>query len=126
MTSDPLFTLADLEAARAEHARWEQAWDNYSGNNSDKYAGPRKQASAKVAQIEAYLKDTGVLPRSEQELLERELDRAFPQARHRDIVEWQGARYERLVTPGEFTRSRKVKSWSKSWRHVADTGDPAP
>lgn len=89
------YSLADLDAAGAKLEAEEQRWANYTGNNPDKWATDRCQARDKVTAIEASLKASGPLARSEHELLEQTLDAAFPGARSRQIVEHEGKRYQR-------------------------------
>lgn len=57
-----MYTLEDLQAARADLERWQGRWENYSGNNPDKYRADIKLARAKVELIEADLKVRGLLP----------------------------------------------------------------
>ncbi|WP_407353298.1 hypothetical protein [Luteimonas sp. R10] len=69
-----MYTIADLEKAKAERETIEARWDNYSGNNPNKFHSDRNAANAKVDLIEAHLKSSGGIPLSEHEILERELD----------------------------------------------------
>ncbi|MER9232909.1 hypothetical protein NKI56_12515 [Mesorhizobium sp. M0622] len=110
------YTLADLEQAEAELAAWNRRFDDYSGNNPDKYQADIKSARARVREIEFALKADGAIPKSEHETLETMLDRIFPNARSKEIVEYEGQKYQRRFTPLERSRSRKsVTSWDKSW-----------
>lgn len=110
------YTLADLEQAEAELAAWNRRFDDYSGNNPDKYQADIKSARARVREIEFALKADGAIPKSEHETLETMLDRIFPNARSKEIVEYEGRKYQRRFTPLERSRSRKsVTSWDKSW-----------
>lgn len=59
------YTLKDLEAAKTELEIWQQRWNNYSGNNPDKYQTDIRLARQRVYAIEAALKDTGAIPMSE-------------------------------------------------------------
>jgi hypothetical protein len=116
-----IYTLADLEAARDELASWSQRFDEYSGNNPDKYQADIRSARAKVREIESALKTAGVIPRSEHEQIESELDRMFPNAHSKEIVEYEGRKYQRRFAPLERSRSRKsVTVWDKSWVVVKD------
>jgi hypothetical protein len=110
------YTLADLEAAKAELAAWNKRFDDYTGNNPDKYQADIRSARARVREIEFALKADGVIPKSEHEQLESTLDRMFPNARSMEIVEYEGQKYQRRFTPLERSRSRKsVTVWDKSW-----------
>jgi hypothetical protein len=69
MADDP-YTLEGLEKARAELKRLEAAWENYSGNNPNKYQSQIKSARRLVRIIESTLKANGTLPLTEHEQLE--------------------------------------------------------
>jgi hypothetical protein len=112
------YTLKDLDDANAELARLEQAFDNYSGNNPDKFQSDIRSARRQVNIIALSLKVSGVIPRTEQELLWARLDKAFPKAQHKDVVELDGKRFKRRVYPGEMSRSGRVKRWGVSWEPV--------
>lgn len=77
MADDP-YTLEGLEKARAELKRLEAAWENYSGNNPNKYQSQIKSARTMVRVIESTLKANGTLPLTEHEQLERELGKHEP------------------------------------------------
>ena len=114
-----MYTLEDYKKAKTELDRWNDAFDNYSGNNPDKYQADIKAAARKVREIEQYLKDVGILELTEKEKLERELDRAFPNAKSKEIVQYKGKKYIRRFFPIERSRSRKtVMEWGKSWESV--------
>ena len=114
-----MYTLEDYKKAKAELTRWNEAWDNYTGNNPDKYQANIKAAARKVREIEQYLKDIGVLELTEKEKLEKELDWAFPNAKSKEIVEYKGKKYIRRFFSLEKSRSKKtVKEWGKSWEPV--------
>lgn len=57
-----MYTLEDLEAARAELKRWEDRWDRYDGGNPDKYRSSIRSAADRVRVIEMNLRAKGVLP----------------------------------------------------------------
>lgn len=110
------YTLADLEAAKEELAAWNKRFDDYSGNNPNKYQADIKSARAKVRLVDAALKIAGAIPKTEHEQLESQLDRIFPNARSKEIVEYEGKKYQRIFTPLEHSRSRKsVTVWGKHW-----------
>ena len=116
-----MYTIEDLERARAELKSWSDRFANYSGNNPNKYQADIKAARQKVRMIEDDLKARGVLPLTEQEQLEKELDEAFPNAQSRQIVEYRGKRYQRKFFPLEKSRSGKtVTAWGKKWVEVPD------
>jgi hypothetical protein len=120
-----MYTLDDYEKAKSELKRWSDAWDNYSGNNPNKYQADIKAASRLVRDIEAYLKAQGLLERTEREKLEKEIDAAFPNAKNKEIVSFRGRRYVRRYFPLERSRSGKtVNEWGRSWEEVRDGGRP--
>lgn len=116
-----MYTLEDYEKAKSARAEWNDRWNNYMGNNPDKYQSDLKAAAKKVREIEQYLKDAGLLPLSEKEKVERDLDRAFPNAQSKEIVVHNGMKYQRRFLPLDKSRSGKtVKEWAKSWEPVGE------
>lgn len=102
-------------------AGWEARWENYGGNNPNKYQTDIRHARHKVQLIEDSLKASGVLPRSPQEELERELDAAYPNAASKQIVTHNGVRYQRKFWPMEKSRSGKtVTAWGKGWEKLPE------
>jgi hypothetical protein len=113
------YSLTDLERARDELARWEERWANSSSNNPDKHMGRIRVARRRLREVEDALKASGQLPLSDKEQLEARLDLAFPNARSKEIVEFEGKKYQRIFYPVERSRSRKtVNEWGKEWRAV--------
>lgn len=116
-----MYTLDDYEKAKSELRRWSDAWDNYSGNNPDKYQADIKAARRRVRELEEYLKAHGLIERTEREILEKEIDAAFPNAKSKEIVSFRGKRYMRRFFPLEKSRSRKtVNEWGRSWEEISD------
>lgn len=119
-----MYTLEGYEKAKADLKELTDLFDRYSGNNPDKYQADIKMARSKLRIIEAYLKEAGTLSSTNQERLERELDKAFPDASSKQIVEFKGKRYQRRFFPLEKSRSRKtVREWGKSWVEVRYTAE---
>ncbi len=59
---------------------------------------------------------SGVIELTEQERLSQNLDRLYPNARRRQIVEFEGKCYQRVFSPLEKSRSDKsVKVWGREW-----------
>jgi hypothetical protein len=80
-----MYSREDLEAAKAELESWQRRFENYDGNNPDKYKADLKAARRKVRHITEVLKASGVLERTAKEKLEAKLDAAFADAgKHRD------------------------------------------
>lgn len=109
-------TKEDLEHARKDLQEWQDRFDRYSGNNPDKYQTDIRAARRRVREIEDALKASGELPLSDAERLSAALDKAFPDAKSRDIVEYQGRKFQRRFYPLEKSRSRKtVTEWGREW-----------
>ncbi|WP_123347210.1 MULTISPECIES: hypothetical protein [unclassified Enterobacter] len=57
--------------------------------------------------------------RKEKEKLELKLDLAFPNAQSKEVVDFEGKRYQRCFTPLRMSNSRKnVIEWLKSWKEI--------
>lgn len=116
-----MHTLDDLHEAQAALDSVLRRWENYSGNNPRKYDADIANARATVHVIEESLKSAGVLALSEQELRDRELDHLFPDVQSREIVEWNGKKYQRRFSPvSESLSGKTVKAWKKYWEEVRD------
>ncbi|MBK0398490.1 hypothetical protein H0I76_04760 [Limibaculum sp. M0105] len=111
-----MYTIEDLKAARDELRQWEERSDRYDGNNPDKYRSDIRLARSKVRLIEGHLKRAGQIALTEKEALEQALDHAFPNAMSKEVVEFEGRRYQRRFWPLEKSRSRKtVTEWGSDW-----------
>lgn len=114
-----MYILEDYEKAKAEARKWTDAFDRYSGNNPDKYQSDIKIARVKLKEIEQDLKSRGLLVMNDKEKLEAELDKEFPEAKSRQVVEYKGRSYQRKYFPLEKSRSRKtVTDWGKPWIEI--------
>ncbi|MFW7355019.1 MAG: hypothetical protein ACODTL_03495 [Brucella sp.] len=114
-------TLEELEEAHRELAKWNERFDNYSGNNPSKYQSDISAARQRVRDLEDGLKAVGALPRSTQEQLEFELDRVFPNAKSKQVFEYPGRKYIRRFWPLERSNSGKtVTQWGRGWELVED------
>ncbi len=114
-----MYTLDDLKKAQDTLTTWSERWENYSGNNPNKYQSDLKTARAKVRHITDYLKNNGTIPKSEQELLNDELDSHFPNAQSKEIVEYKGKKYKKVFFPEEKSRSGKtVQEWGQRWNAI--------
>ena len=60
-------------------------------------------------------KTNGTLPLTVQEQLNKDLDAKFPNARSKDVVEFEGKRYQLRFSPAVKSRSGKVKEWDRTW-----------
>jgi len=116
-----MYTSDDYEKAKNEARKWDDAFDRYSGNNPKKYQSEIKQARAKLRVIEQDLKSRGVIMMNDKEKLEAELDKQFPEAKSKQIVEYKGNRYQRQYFPLEKSRSGKtVTEWGKTWIEIPE------
>ena len=61
------------------------------------------------------LKTNVTLPLTEQEQLNKDLDAKFPNARSKDVVEFEGKRYQLRFSPAVKSRSGRVKEWDRTW-----------
>lgn len=109
-------TLQELEEAQAELARQIDRQDRYDGNNPNKFATAVREAREKVTHLTLALKAAGLLERTPHEQLEARLDAAHPKARHKDIVTFEGARYQRYVEAATWHLSGNVATFSRGWR----------
>lgn len=114
-----MYTQEDLTKAWEVLKSWQEKFDRYTGNNPDKYQSDIKSARRTVRLIENALKASGQIPLTEQEQLERDLDATFPNAKSKQIVEFQGRKYQRKFWPLEKSRSGKsVTEWGRGWEEV--------
>ena len=113
------YTLVDYEKAKADLAGHDARWDSYLGNNPEKGRSARNACLTRMQVIEANLKAAGVLPQSDQEKLEQALDRAFPNAKNNQVIEFADKKYQRTFTPTARSNSGKsVTQWTSSWRTI--------
>jgi hypothetical protein len=118
------YTLDDLNAATTALDAILSKWDRYSGNNPDKFSAKIADVKVRVHEITVALKASGVVARTEDEERDHQLDLAFPSARSKQIVLWNGNRYERVFTPVATSLSgTSVKAWAKTWRQAGDRND---
>lgn len=110
-----MYTLEDLENARKKLESLQERWANYTGNNPNKYESDLKSARREIRIIEDYLKLTGSIPLTEQEQLDRLLDRLHPNAQSNEIVEHEGKQYQKKFYVIEKSRSGK-KEWEHHWK----------
>lgn len=114
-----LYTLADLEKAQLELDREIERWDNYNGNNPNKYQSDIKSARQQLLHIEEQLKSAGTIPLSDKEKLNRELDQLFPNASSKEIVKHNGVSFIKRFRPREKSRSGKtVTAWVAWWEEA--------
>lgn len=111
-----MYTLKDLEEAKTNLERCQKRWENYDGNNPNKYQADIKAAQSQVRLITDFLKAQELIPRTEQETLEARLDNAFPQAGSNQVVEFEGKKFQKQFYPLSRSRSGKsVNEWGERW-----------
>lgn len=115
------YTLEDLEKARAELELWQERWANSSSNNPNKFRSQREWAAGRVREIEQDLKERGLLDKTDWEKINAELDKIYPNAKSRTVVEYQGKKYQISYFPLETSRSGKtVHEWGHRWISLED------
>lgn len=115
----PPYTIEDYAAAKAKFDALNEKWENYTGNNPNKYRADIEESKAQMHLIEVELKAAGLLARTAIEERDALLDAAFPNAQSREIVEWQGKKYIRRFTPAAKNLSgNTVKAWVKYWEEA--------
>lgn len=115
-------TIDDLQAAKAELERLQELDSMDTSGNPEKYHTRFAAARRQVHEIEKALKSAGAIPRTEHEEMEFKLDKAFPAAKSRDIVELEGTRFQRRFRP--FTKSRSgktVTTWDAYWTKLSES-----
>jgi hypothetical protein len=119
------YTLDDLKRAKDNLAHLAAQWDSYNGNNPNKYRAKIDTARLEVSIIESHLRANGTLPPpppkplTEKELLDKELDEAFPNAQSKQIVTYKGQKYQRRFWPLDKSRSGKtVHVWGRDWKKI--------
>jgi hypothetical protein len=123
---EPLkYTLDDLKRAEERLAGSQAYRDSYVSNNPNKYRNNDKYLRLEVVIIKEHLTADGALPPvpprplTEKELLDKELDEAFPNAQSKQIVEHKGRKYRRRFWPLDKSRSGKtVHEWGCDWIEI--------
>lgn len=111
-------TLDDLKIAKEALEAALVRWDNYDGNNPDKYVTVVRLAREEANRLTRALKASGLLPRTDHEEIEARLDAAFPSARHKDEVEFEDVRYARWARPATYSLSGRPMKWDTGWTAV--------
>lgn len=109
--------LADVGAAQAARDAAAARWEAYAGNNP--YPPALKAYEAASGSLESAIeavKAAGAMPRTEAELLNLELDKAFPDAKSNEVVMHQGRRYKRKFAP----TGNKSRPWHRYWQALGD------
>jgi hypothetical protein len=109
------YNIEGLEAVRAKLAALEAKRDRDAMGNHNKYRPVIHAALLDVERIELKLKERGELPWTAEEILAHHLDRAYPDAMNKQVIEHQGKRYERCWIPVEHDIAGGVSRWKGLW-----------
>ena len=107
--------LRQLAEAKANLDSELDRFDRYGGNNPNKYQSDIRSARSAYDSLERQCKIEKLMPYTEQELLELRLDAVFPNAKSKQIVEFDGAKYKRTFSPNFSNSGKTVTSWNKDW-----------
>ncbi|MBB5876168.1 MULTISPECIES: hypothetical protein [Xanthomonas] len=115
------YTLDDHAKAKEALELLRSKRSAYSGNNPNKFRADIETAKARLSDIESTLKEAGILQRTPTEQRDSLLDKAFPEARSKEVVEWQGKRFKKIYTPaGKSLSGKTVLKWNTHWEELAD------
>ncbi len=110
----PRYTLEDFEK--------ERNWDSGFGpNNPNAVKRAYSNHLRRLKEIKDYLIGEGLLKQeepkiTEEEKISEELDRLYPNAKSKSIVEYKGEKYQIHYFPLSKSRSGKtVHEWGHSW-----------
>jgi len=113
------YTIADLEKAKKTYDYYLKLMGDYDGGNLHKYHAEVSRSGVKVTEIERSLKAAGILEMTEQERLDARLDKLYPYATSRRIIEYNGKKYQLRYYPLSASRSGKtVLEWGHEWRRL--------
>src|SRR5689334_4498196 len=98
-----MYTVDDLERARAALASAERRLEDYDGNNPNKHRAALADAREQAYTVERALKRARLIPLTPHDELELALDEKYPNARSNTAVEYEGKRYIKTFRPGART-----------------------
>lgn len=113
-----MYNLEDLKTAQEEFEYWSELWaQEYSEKQlTNRYDTQAKKASLKLKEIEDYLKSNGVIAYTKDELANESLNSKYPNAKSRDVQQFNGVRYQKRFFPVKKSKSGKtVKEWRTAW-----------
>lgn len=117
-----MHTIDDLQVAKADMERLEERDSMDTSGNPEKYHTRIAAARRRVYEVEKALKSAGAIPMSEHKEMEFKLDKIFPAARSREIVEFKGMRFQRRFRPLTKSRSGKtVTTWDAYWINLPES-----
>lgn len=115
------YSLEDHAQATSALAQLKEKWENYSGNNPNKFRAAMESAKAKLLTISTELKAAGLLERNPAEERDALLDAEFPAARSKDVVTWEGRRFMKRFSPAATSLSGKtVIAWNTYWEELVE------
>lgn len=80
-----------------------------------------REAFETVQALTQTLKAAGLIARTPHEILEARLDAAFPKARPKEIVTFEGDRYRRRVEPATRNAAGQVSTWDRGWTPLTNS-----
>lgn len=108
------YTEEDLEEAERDLERANEI--GMSGNNPNAGRARQQVARARVRTVEQALKQSGKIEKTLEERLTEELDKLYPNAKSKTVVEYQGKKYQVRYFPLESSRTGKtVFEWGHQW-----------
>ncbi|MFH0891232.1 MAG: hypothetical protein V1867_00460 [Candidatus Falkowbacteria bacterium] len=121
--SPKMYNLDNLEKAKKNLKEWQDAFADDSSNNPDKYLSQIRSARRQVRAVVKDLKERGILEMTTEEKISAELDKLYPKAKSKTVVEYNENKYRLHFFPLEHSRSRKtVTEWGHQWVMIdADT-----
>lgn len=119
VSEKPKYTLEDLEKER----QWDSGMDP---NNPGAFSRKLEEHRQRLREIEYYLKQRGILEKTEADKfleenhrIHEELDRLYPGAKSKTIVEYNGKKYQIRYFPLRKSRG-KVLEWEHAWWPVKE------
>jgi hypothetical protein len=72
-------------------------------------------------EILSYTDKGATAPLTPEEQINKDLDSKFPNARSKEIAEYNGKRYQLRFSPAVKSRSGRVKEWDRIWVLLKDS-----
>lgn len=112
-----MYSLDDLAIAQQKFDYWADLWSKeYLENKPNIYDAEAKKASEHLREVEEYLKLNGIIPFTDDKLAQNPLNELYPSAKSREIVTYNGTRYQKRFFPKKRSESGKtVKEWYSTW-----------
>jgi hypothetical protein len=108
------YTEKDLEKAKQDLERANEI--GMSGNNPNAGRARQQEARARLRTVKQALKQAGQIEKTDEGKLTAELDRIYPNAKSKTIVEHDGKKYQVRYFPLESSRTGKtVLEWGHQW-----------